>query len=769
MGDFLPGDRHWRIARWWQPSVALVAIVVLVVSGLYWFADPERPSTEGRGAPVSLAQGFADAALAAFSTSTTVAAAGPVLTPAQRSAGLPAVPVAGLTSHTAAGPVQVVLPGGLGAAQPTSGGQVVYPDNGAGFDFLAENTGTGHRTVARINGPDGVRMVTTFVRTPADTVMLAHTNGYLTINRATPTAETVGMFSPAETRDASGRLVPSSYVTRQVRPGLYQLSEVIDPGPHTVWPVYVDPPLHVDGAGLPQFGFSDLTGAISSAASAVGDAVTTVASATVTGATAVGTFVKNNPLESAMLVGGVALALTGVGGPAGAAAIAAATVNLGSATMDIVATAMPDNELVGNIALGLDVASAFTPQGAVKKVAEEGAEQLLKHADDIVDVAKAAPTPPAQLSDEIAAAGAAGKPPLPGVETPKAPNAPPAVKAPEPSETPLAQRVPCAGQSFSPDTLVLLADGSTRPIAAVQAGDRVRSTDPDTGRTAGQRVQAVLVNHDTDLLDLTVTNPADVTSVVHTTAKHPFFIPTRARAPEIAGLADATGNPAAESAGWVDAQDLRPGDQLATPFPDSVAHVADHTRVPGTANMWDLTVETTHTFYIVTPTSALLVHNCPMAAPGSRAGKTFTQRGKDAVWQENGAAYGGANRCEHCGTPVVRAQGPATKGSTVPRDQGQVDHVRSRASGGSGTPENGQVLCAPCNNTKKTLSDTVARALNQQKRGTNPQAESTHYKPNVNRLGKPTTGKKSSSSSKKKAPKKKKKQSNSHKRRKGQK
>lgn len=424
MGDFLPGDRHWLLARWWQPSVALVAIVVLVVSGLYWFADPERPSTEGRGAGVSMAQGFADAALAAFSSSTTVAAGGPALTPAQRSGGVPAVPVAGLTSHTAAGPVQMVLPGGLGPAQTTSGGQVVYPDQGAGFDFLAENTGTGHRTVARINGPDGVRMVTTFVRTPADTVMLAHTNGYLTINRATPEAETVGMFSPAETRDASGRLVPSSYVTRQIRPGLYQLSEVIDPGPHTAWPVYVDPPLHVNGAGLPQFGFSDLTGAISSAASAVGDAVTTVASATVTGATAVGTFVKNNPLESAMLVGGVALALTGVGGPAGAAAIAAATVNLGSATMDIVATAMPDNELVGNIALGLDVASAFTPQGAVKKVAEEGAEQLLKHTDDIVDVAKAAPTPPAQLSDEIVAAAA--KPPVPGVSTPKAPNAPPA-------------------------------------------------------------------------------------------------------------------------------------------------------------------------------------------------------------------------------------------------------------------------------------------------------------------------------------------------------
>ena len=412
MGDFLPGDRYRWTTWWWQAGIALMVTVALVAGGVHWLGG-------GRPQAVSAAEQFADAAAKAFGGTD---AAASTLTAAQRSAGLPVDPVAGLTTHTAAGPVQVVLPGGLGVAQATSGGRVVYPDNGAGFDFLAENTATGHRTVARINGPDGVRMVTTFVRTPADTVMLAHTNGYLTINRATPAAETVGMFSPAETRDANGTLVPSSYVTRQVRPGLYQLSEVIDPGPGTAWPVYVDPPLQV--SGLPEFGFSDVTGAISSAASAVSDAVTTVASATVTGATAVGTFVKNNPLESAMLVGGVALALTGVGGPAGAAAIAAATVNLGSATMDIVATAMPDNELVGNIALGLDVASAFTPQGAVKKVAEEGAEQLLKHADDIVDVAKVAPTPPAQLSDEIVAAGA--KPPVPGVSTPKAPNAPPA-------------------------------------------------------------------------------------------------------------------------------------------------------------------------------------------------------------------------------------------------------------------------------------------------------------------------------------------------------
>ncbi|MDF3340562.1 GIY-YIG nuclease family protein [Mycolicibacterium septicum] len=353
----------------------------------------------------------------------------PSLSPQQRRAGLPADPVAGLTSPTTAGPVQVVLPGGLGPAQHSAGGQVVYPNVGAGFDMLAENTGTGTRTVARINGPAGPRMVTTFVRTPADTVMLAHTNGYLTINRATPTAETIGMFSPAETRDATGTLVPSSYVVKQIAPQLYVLAEVFDPQPGTTWPVYVDPPLHLPrpgGAAPPEGLLDSVTDAVSSVTNTVTSAASTAMSATVSGAKAVGTFVKENPLESAMLVGGVALALTGVGGPASAAMIASATVNLASASVDIAAAAMPDNQALGIASNVLGAASMVTPQGATKKVIKEGveevAEQLAKHTDDIVDVAKAAPTPPAQLAEQIPAG--VKTPVTPGI-SPKAPNAPP--------------------------------------------------------------------------------------------------------------------------------------------------------------------------------------------------------------------------------------------------------------------------------------------------------------------------------------------------------
>lgn len=322
--------------------VALVVTIALTAGGQQWFTGHAHPGAGDSAAPTSVAQEFAEAALAAFSPSMTVPAPAAELTAAQRSSGLPADPVTGLTSVTPAGPVQIVLPAGLGAAQHTTGGQVVYPDSGAGFDFLAENTGTGTRTVARIAGPDGVRMVTTFVRTPADTVMLAHTNGYLTINRATPTAETVGMFAPAETRDAAGKLVPS-YVVKKVAPQLYLLAEVFDPRPDTAWPAYVDPPLHIGGP-VPAGLFDSITSTVSSAANAVGSAVSTAASATVAGAQTVGRIVKAHPLESAMLVGGVAMALTGVGGPAGAAMIASAGVNIASAGVDFAAALNPDNQ-----------------------------------------------------------------------------------------------------------------------------------------------------------------------------------------------------------------------------------------------------------------------------------------------------------------------------------------------------------------------------------------------------------------------------------------
>lgn len=356
VGDVLPERRLWRrAARWWPVLVALVATIALAIGGQHWFASSARSKPEGEPAE-SPAQRFADAAMAAFAGSTTIAV--PAMTPDQRAAGLPADPVAGLSMTTPAGPLQLVLPAGLDTAQRTRSGSVVYPEHGAGVDFLAENTGTGTRAMARIDSPTGVRMVTMFVRTPADTVLLAHPGGFLTINRATPTAEPVGVFSPAETRDTAGKLVPSSYVARRLRPGLYQLSEVIDPRPDTVWPVF--------------------------------------------GVQAVNPLGTTNPAATAVAVAGAAVTVTGAGGPAGTAAITAAVANLGAAGRQLAAEAMPDNQTLGVVSTVADTATVRTPGGAAKKVAEEGADivakQVVTYTGDVVDAATVVPDP-AQLRD----------------------------------------------------------------------------------------------------------------------------------------------------------------------------------------------------------------------------------------------------------------------------------------------------------------------------------------------------------------------------------
>jgi hypothetical protein len=96
--SFSPGDRSgWGVGRWWQVGFALLITVALSAGGVHWLSDRDRPGSADNVAPVSVAQGFADAALAAFSgsESVTAAAGSAALTAAQRSAGLPTDAVAG--------------------------------------------------------------------------------------------------------------------------------------------------------------------------------------------------------------------------------------------------------------------------------------------------------------------------------------------------------------------------------------------------------------------------------------------------------------------------------------------------------------------------------------------------------------------------------------------------------------------------------------------------------------------------------------------------
>lgn len=585
---------------------------------------------------LSAAEQFAQSAATAFSTSELgpELAGDAVLPPAQRSAGIPADTAAGWDLPTTDGrTVQLVPPGQLGAGEVTPSGQVVYPDAGAGYDVLAENTAIGKRMVTRISGPDKTRTVTMFVRTPADTVMLAHTNGFLTVNEATPTAQTVAMFAPSEVRDSAGALVPSAYITQQLQPNLYLLSQVISPDSSTAWPVYADP-FGIDIPNPITAAKNAVSSVVSSGEQLVNKAVEVAAPAVKSFAAANAqlasqawsgiktgaNYVKENPLEFAQIVGGTALVASGVGSGFGASLI----VSGASGLVNKAAQANPDNQWLQVAAVATEAATYIGPGGITKKglqeaatLAKDGVETLAQKAlpkltTKADDAAKAVvPTPPARLADDIpASVGKAPEVPAANPAAPKAPNAPPA----SPRE------VPCTGQSFTPETRVVLADRSTKSISAITVADRVLATDPATGITAPQRVSGVWVNHDTDLLDLTITNSDGQSTVVHTTAGHPFYRDNT----NISGVTGLVAKTGATARGWTNAADLQAADRLTT-LDGTPAQVVSTRVVPGQADMWDLTVENTHTFHLATTAGNVLVHNCtiPKAAPGEPSGGIY--------------------------------------------------------------------------------------------------------------------------------------------------
>jgi 5-methylcytosine-specific restriction endonuclease McrA len=79
-----------------------------------------------------------------------------------------------------------------------------------------------------------------------------------------------------------------------------------------------------------------------------------------------------------------------------------------------------------------------------------------------------------------------------------------------------------------------------------------------------------------------------------------------------------------------------------------------------------------------------------------REGKDFTKAGKDAVKDLNKAKNAGKMKCEDCGVEAKDAA-QHTKGEKPSSDEAHVDHIDPKAKGGSGTPDNGQVLCRDCN------------------------------------------------------------------------
>ncbi|HEX2903363.1 MAG TPA: polymorphic toxin-type HINT domain-containing protein [Jatrophihabitans sp.] len=161
-----------------------------------------------------------------------------------------------------------------------------------------------------------------------------------------------------------------------------------------------------------------------------------------------------------------------------------------------------------------------------------------------------------------------------------------------PTDVTIKQYIIGCGQSFRADTRVVLGDGSVKAIRDVRPGDRVKTFANDRRSVGIKRVLQVMVKNEGSLLDLTIAGPHRSTSVVHTTANHPIWSTSRSK--------------------WVDADKLGAKDRLLSPLGVNVI-VQQKTPVSGKSDMWDLTVEGDHDFFVTSTDDqreAVLVHNC---------------------------------------------------------------------------------------------------------------------------------------------------------------
>ncbi|GGL74840.1 hypothetical protein GCM10010129_18270 [Streptomyces fumigatiscleroticus] len=148
--------------------------------------------------------------------------------------------------------------------------------------------------------------------------------------------------------------------------------------------------------------------------------------------------------------------------------------------------------------------------------------------------------------------------------------------------------------SFVPGTLVLMADGTAKPIEDVKNGDKVVATDPETGETSTETVTAEIkgegVKHLVKITIDTDGDKGDATASVTATDGHPVWVPALDK--------------------WVKATDLTSGEWLRTSAGTYVQITAIERWTAQRAAVHNLTVGDLHTYYVLAGTAPVLVHNC---------------------------------------------------------------------------------------------------------------------------------------------------------------
>ncbi|SCL24453.1 polymorphic toxin-type HINT domain-containing protein [Micromonospora inyonensis] len=147
--------------------------------------------------------------------------------------------------------------------------------------------------------------------------------------------------------------------------------------------------------------------------------------------------------------------------------------------------------------------------------------------------------------------------------------------------------------SFLPGTLVLMADGSRKPIEEITTGEQVLATDPETGETVAKTVVATITGDgEKHLVKVTIDLDGEAgtaTASVVATDNHPFWVP--------------------ELHQWIDATNLHAGQLLQTSAGTHV-QITSIARWTQPQQVHNLTIDDIHTYYVMAGETPVLVHNC---------------------------------------------------------------------------------------------------------------------------------------------------------------
>ncbi len=184
-------------------------------------------------------------------------------------------------------------------------------------------------------------------------------------------------------------------------------------------------------------------------------------------------------------------------------------------------------------------------------------------------------------------------------------------------ETASSTAASACGLSFSADTQVATPSGA-KAINTLAVGDQVQAFDPATNKQSTQTVQHVFINHDTDLLDVTLTLDAGSPITAHgltgtskqqqaAVVSHGSHAPPSTQSSSTETIHTTQSHPWLTTKGWITAGKLHLGDHILR-LDGTTARVTNLHAVAGEQDMWDLTVSKVHTFAV--GDGQWVVHNC---------------------------------------------------------------------------------------------------------------------------------------------------------------